>query len=67
MEITEKKNEFTKIEEGSDYKLIIKEATLAVEGKYSVTVSNEHGTTEDSCRLTVNCKIIFQFILISYF
>lgn len=57
MEITEKKNEFIKTEEGSEYKLIIKEATLGVEGKYSVKVTNEHGTTEDTCKLTVNCML----------
>lgn len=60
MEITEKKNEFIKTEEGSEYKLIIKEATLGVEGKYNVKVTNEHGTTEDTCKLTVNCKPRFK-------
>lgn len=56
MEITEKKNEFVTTEEGNDYKLIIKEATTEVEGKYTVKVTNEFGTSEDTCKLTVNCK-----------
>lgn len=55
-EITEKRTEYTKIEEGDNYKLIIKEVTTELKGKYTCKVTNDLGSTETSAKLTVNCK-----------
>lgn len=56
VEITEKKTEFTRIEEGDNYKLIIKEVTTELKGKYSCKVVNELGREESSSTFTVFCK-----------
>ncbi|XP_066993450.2 obscurin isoform X6 [Anabrus simplex] len=56
VEITEKKTEYTRIEEGDDYKLIIKEVTIETSGKYTCKVTNEFGSSESSSTFTVNCK-----------
>ncbi|XP_046661147.1 obscurin-like isoform X1 [Homalodisca vitripennis] len=56
VEITEKKTEFTRIEEGDNYKLIIKEVTTELSGKYTCKVSNELGKEETSSKFTVYCK-----------
>nr|CAD7572365.1 unnamed protein product [Timema californicum] len=56
VEITEKKTEYTKIEEGDNYKLIIKEVTTELSGKYSVKVVNDLGSNESDSTFTVNYK-----------
>uniref|UniRef100_A0A1B6FN80 Obscurin n=1 Tax=Cuerna arida TaxID=1464854 RepID=A0A1B6FN80_9HEMI len=56
VEITEKKTEFTRIEEGDNYKLIIKEVTTELSGKYTCKVSNELGKEETSSKFTVYSK-----------
>ncbi|KAG8233550.1 hypothetical protein J437_LFUL013762, partial [Ladona fulva] len=56
VEITEKKTEYTRIEEGDNYKLIIREVTTETSGKYSCKVFNDLGSTESSCSFTVHCK-----------
>lgn len=55
MEITEKRSEFTRVEEEDGLKLVIKEVTSELSGKYTCKVTNEHGETETSAKLTVNC------------
>ncbi|XP_054277501.1 obscurin-like isoform X3 [Macrosteles quadrilineatus] len=56
VEITEKKTEFTRIEEGDNYKLIIKEVTTELSGKYSVKVVNDLGKEESTSKFTVYSK-----------
>ena len=55
-EITEKRTEYTRIEEGDSCKLIIKEVTTELKGKYTCKVVNDLGSIETSAKLTVNCK-----------
>lgn len=56
MEITETRNEFTRIETDNGAKLVIKEVSSQLSGQYSVKVANDLGFTESSAKLTVNCK-----------
>lgn len=56
VEITEKRSEFKKTEDGSTYKLIISSATVELDGKYSCILKNDYGKIEDECTVTVNCK-----------
>ncbi|GLG93475.1 Obscurin [Gryllus bimaculatus] len=56
VEITEKKTEYTRIEEGDNYKLIIKEVTTETSGKYTCKLVNDMGSNESSSQFTVNCK-----------
>jgi hypothetical protein len=56
MEITETKTEFTRIESDDGAKLVIKEVTSELSGKYTCKLSNECGNAETSAKLTVNCK-----------
>lgn len=56
IEIDEKRNEFRRQEEGSDYKLIMKEVTTALQGTYSVVIMNDYGKLQNECVVTVNCK-----------
>lgn len=53
VEITEKTTEFTRIEEGDNYKLIIKEVTRELRGKYSCKVVNDLGQDECNSTFTV--------------
>ncbi|XP_044269472.1 obscurin isoform X2 [Tribolium madens] len=55
MEITETKTEFTRVESDDGVKLVIKEVTSELSGKYTCKLSNECGSTETSAKLTVNC------------
>ncbi|XP_068917949.1 obscurin isoform X4 [Tenebrio molitor] len=55
MEITETKTEFTRIESDDGAKLVIKEVTSELSGKYTCKLSNECGNAETSAKLTVNC------------
>ncbi|KAL3285162.1 hypothetical protein HHI36_019282 [Cryptolaemus montrouzieri] len=55
MEITETKSEFSSIEYDDGVKLVIKEVTSSLTGKYTCKLSNECGEVETSARLTVNC------------
>uniref|UniRef100_A0A1I8Q6N2 Obscurin n=1 Tax=Stomoxys calcitrans TaxID=35570 RepID=A0A1I8Q6N2_STOCA len=56
IEIDEKRKEFRRQEEGNDYKLIMKEATTALQGTYSVVVMNDYGKLQQECVVTVKCK-----------
>ncbi|XP_029048165.2 obscurin-like isoform X4 [Osmia bicornis bicornis] len=56
VEITEKKREFTRTEEGDVCKLIISEAKSELKGKYTCKVKNEYGETKISSTLTVNTR-----------
>lgn len=56
VEITEKRKEFTRTEEGDFYKLVISEAKSEVKGTYSCVVKNEYGETKSSSKLTVNTR-----------
>ncbi|XP_076666422.1 obscurin isoform X4 [Andrena cerasifolii] len=56
VEITEKRKEFTRTEEGDFYKLVISEAKSEVKGTYSCVVKNEYGETKSSSTLTVNTR-----------
>ncbi|XP_063238451.1 obscurin isoform X6 [Bacillus rossius redtenbacheri] len=56
MEITEKRTEYTRIEEGDNYKLVIKEVTTQTSGRYSAKVANDLGSSETGCTVTVNYK-----------
>lgn len=56
MEISETRSEFTRIESDDGIKLLIKEVTSELSGQYSCKLSNDHGFTESSAKLTVNCK-----------
>lgn len=56
VEITETRKEYTRIEEGDNYKLIIKEVKTELSGKYTCKVKNEFGENESSSTLTVESK-----------
>lgn len=56
MEISETRSEFTRIESDDGAKLVIKEVTSELSGQYSCKLSNDHGFTESSAKLTVNCS-----------
>lgn len=56
VEITEKRKEFTRQEEGGSYKLVISEAKSEVKGTYTCMVKNEYGETKSSSVLTVNSR-----------
>ncbi|RZF43883.1 hypothetical protein LSTR_LSTR007219 [Laodelphax striatellus] len=60
VEITEKVTEFTRIEEGDNYKLIIKEVTKELSGKYTCKVVNDLGEDTSSSNLTVSYKPRFR-------
>ncbi|XP_045464007.1 obscurin isoform X4 [Harmonia axyridis] len=55
MELTETKSEFTSIEYDDGVKLVIKEVSSSLTGKYTCKLSNECGEAETSAKLTVNC------------
>ncbi|XP_043277218.1 obscurin isoform X4 [Venturia canescens] len=56
VEITETRKEFTRVEEGDNYKLIIKEVKTELSGKYTCKLKNEYGVNSSSSNLTVNCR-----------
>ncbi|XP_046395296.1 obscurin isoform X2 [Ischnura elegans] len=56
VEITEKKTEYTRVEEGDNFKLIIREVTTEMSGKYSCKVFNDFGSSDSSCSFSVMCK-----------
>ncbi|XP_075169287.1 obscurin isoform X4 [Haematobia irritans] len=57
IEIDEKRKEFRRQEDGgNEYKLIMKEATTALQGTYSVVIMNDYGKLQQECVVTVNCK-----------
>lgn len=56
IEITEKKTEFTHVEDENNYKLIIREVTTDLAGKYACKVINDLGTSDTASNFTVQCK-----------
>lgn len=56
VEITEKRTEYTRVEEGDNYKLIIKEVKTELKGNYTCKVQNEYGESSSSSNLTVNTR-----------
>lgn len=56
VEITEKRTEYTRTEEGDNYKLVIKEAKTELKGHYTCRVQNEYGENSSSSDLTVNTR-----------
>lgn len=60
-EITEKRAEYTRKEDGENYKLIIKQVATELKGKYTCKVVNDIGSAESSADLIVNCKSLTLF------
>ncbi|XP_011159691.1 obscurin isoform X3 [Solenopsis invicta] len=56
VEITEKRTEYTRVEEGDNYKLVIKEVKTELKGHYTCKVQNEYGENSSSSDLTVNTR-----------
>jgi hypothetical protein len=56
IEITEKKAEFGREEDENDHKLIIKNVSTDLAGKYTCKVINDLGTSDTSSNLTVQCE-----------
>ncbi|XP_018318315.1 muscle M-line assembly protein unc-89 isoform X3 [Mycetomoellerius zeteki] len=56
VEITEKRTEYTRVEEGDNYKLIINELKTELKGHYTCKVQNEYGENSSSSNLTVNTR-----------
>ncbi|XP_020711861.2 obscurin isoform X6 [Athalia rosae] len=56
VEITESRKEYTRTEQGENYKLIMKEVKTEMSGKYTCRVKNEFGQAESTSSLTVNTK-----------
>ncbi|XP_071572462.1 protein Obscurin isoform X5 [Temnothorax nylanderi] len=56
VEITEKRTEYTRVEEGDNYKLVIKEVKTELKGRYTCKVQNEYGENSSSSNLTVNTR-----------
>ncbi|KAI4489747.1 hypothetical protein M0804_003929 [Polistes exclamans] len=56
VEITEKRSEYTRIEEGDSYKLVMKEVKEEMKGRYTCKVENEYGVNECSADFTVKTK-----------
>lgn len=56
VEITEKRTEYTRVEEGDNHKLIIKEVKTELKGTYTCKVQNEYGENSSSSNLTVNTR-----------
>lgn len=61
VEITEKVTEFTRIEEGDNYKLVIKEVTKELSGKYTCKVVNDLGENTTSSSFTVYCEYLLSY------
>lgn len=55
IEIDEKRKEFRRVEEGDEFKLIIKEATVALQANYTCKLLNAYGSLESDCEVTVHC------------
>ncbi|XP_055686187.1 obscurin isoform X7 [Lutzomyia longipalpis] len=55
-EISTTRNEYRRVEEGENFKLIINEITTEMKGKYSCVVKNEFGSDETVANVTVQCK-----------
>lgn len=56
VEITETRTEYTRVEEGDNYKLIIKEVKTELKGRYTCKLQNEYGENSSSSNLTVNTR-----------
>lgn len=60
-EITSKKKEYTCIEEGDTFKLIIKQATTKLSGTYKCKAENDVGYKETTAKLSVYSEYILFF------
>ncbi|XP_068626397.1 obscurin [Battus philenor] len=56
VEITEKKSVYTRVDNGSTHKLILKEVSAELSGQYSCKVTNELGNDSCQATFTVNRK-----------
>lgn len=61
VDISEKRNEFVQSDDGVNYKLLIKKATIELDGKYSCVIKNDYGKVEDECTVDVNCEKLNKF------
>lgn len=59
IEISEKRNDFRQVQDGSNYKLVLTEVATNMQGNYCCKIMNDYGVLEDSCSVTVNCKCNF--------
>lgn len=59
VEITDKRNEFQRTSDEDTFKLILKDVTTEMDGKYKCIIKNDYGKIEDECTVTVNCKFLF--------
>lgn len=62
-EITSQKKEYTCIEEGDTYKLIIKQATTKLSGMYKCKAENDIGYKETTAKLSVYSEYFCSFII----
>lgn len=56
IEIDEKRKDFRRIEDGDDFKLVMTEVNVGMQGTYSCVIMNDYGKIENECFVTVNCK-----------
>ncbi|XP_076165903.1 obscurin isoform X4 [Ptiloglossa arizonensis] len=56
MEITEKRKEFTRSEDGDYYKLVISDVKAEMTGTFTCKLKNEYGESKSSSKLTVNTR-----------
>lgn len=56
IEIDEKRNEFRRVEDKNEFKLILKEVTTTLHGSYCCKIMNDYGKLESECLVTVQCK-----------
>jgi hypothetical protein len=59
--LTESTEHVTLSSEGNKHKLVVSNPVEADQGTYLVTVSNELGSVETSCNVTVLCKLLVSF------
>lgn len=66
MEITGKQNEFKKLENDNNCKLIVKKVTSELKGQYTCKVENEYGSAETTAKLTVHCEFLKNHCSLSF-
>lgn len=55
-EISSTNKDYKIVEEGDNFKLVIKEVAVEHQGNYSCVLKNEHGSEESHASVTVQCK-----------